>query len=49
MDPEERLDLVAAGILAAESLMQKNLPLTLKALAGHYASAGAAAGAAGSD
>jgi hypothetical protein len=46
MDAEERLDMVAAGIIAAEALMQKNMPLTLKALARHYASA---AGAGGSD
>jgi hypothetical protein len=36
MDAEERLDMVAAGIIAAETLMQKDLPLTLKALARHY-------------
>jgi hypothetical protein len=36
MDAEERLDLIAAAICATEALMQKNLPLTLKALARHY-------------
>jgi hypothetical protein len=44
---EERLDWVAAAICTAESLMQKNLPLTLKALARHYAPGGGEGAGAG--
>jgi hypothetical protein len=43
-EAEERLDWVAAAICATEALMQKNLPLTLKALARHYTPGAAGCG-----